>query len=360
MAADGTTEPQSLTRAMTIRAIRENTREVEFVCSNETVDSYGTKLSQAGWDLSRFDLNPVVLFCHRSRDLPVGQATRIAVENGELVATVKIASVEANPLAENVWQSIIERTLRGISVGFDPLEYHFERETPTSSEILVFDRMLLIELSIAPLPSNPDALAKLRERAMADRATKPAATPTSVNDTERAAPTNEGQAMSLPATDDAAALKTKVTELETQNRDLDFKAREATKAAADHEKRAVDLADKVKVLELQTTRLGEERDAAVTARDIADGKVIASEVDALVGVKISAAERDGFAKLCKQDRALFDQMIAQRTDMKLTEQIVPSDKNDVPPPPVLDERAKKKAAAERDFAALQAAADKDD
>lgn len=358
--ADGTTTTDLLTRSMSLRAFREDLREVDFVCSNEDVDSYGTRFTQSGWDFTRYALNPVVLWAHCSRELPVGQAIRYSVQGDELIATVRIATEKANPKAENVWQSILERTLRGISVGFDPLEYHFERVTPGADEILVFDRQLLLELSISPLPSNAGTIAKMRQRAMSVPNAPP--TPATLdNVTERAALTDQGTTpMSLPATDDAAALKTKVTELETQNRDLDFKSREATKAAADHEKRAVELASKVEVLELQTKRLGEERDAATTARDIAEGKVIASEVDALVGVKISAAERDGFAKLCKQDRTLFDQMIAQRSDMKLTEQIVPSDKNDVPPPPVLDERAKKEAAAKRDFAELEAAADKDD
>lgn len=356
-ASDAHDAAEMLTRGIQFRAVREQLREVDFVFSTPDLDSHDTIIRQ-NWKLDRFTDCPTILYSHRGDDrLPIGQGRNVRVQDGVLQGTIFFSKITA--LAEEVFQQVLEKTLRASSVGFWPHKLSFEEID--GKEVVVLDENELIEISVVPVPSNKNALAKLKARAHSLRAEPTSPTPaTPDNVTERAALTDQGTIpMSLPATDDAAALKTKVTELETLNRDLDFKSREATKLAAEHEKRAVELASKVEVLELQTKRLGEERDAAVTARDIAEGKVIASEVDALVGVKISAAERDGFAKLCKQDRALFDQMIAQRTDMKLTEQIVPSDKNDVPTPPVLDERAKKKAAAERDFAELEAAANKD-
>jgi hypothetical protein len=357
MADGGTTDMSRLVgHSLQLRAIREADREVDFVCSTESIDGHGTKLMQSGWDFSRFDLNPVVLFCHDADELPVGQSIRHAVIDGQLIATVRFATEKANPLAENVWQSILQRTLRGISVRFLAKRYHFEKPSAEAEEVLVFDEMVLVELSVTPLPSNPETLAKLRTLLATETAASPARAPNTTS-TERAALPREAET-NMDKDQEIAALKSKVADTETAKRDLEFAVRESKKSAEDHEKRAAELSTKVEVLETQNKRLVEERDAASAARVEIEGKLIEREVDELIGRKISAAERDIYVKLRKSDRALFDEMVAQRKDMNLTTPAIPAEGNGAPPAPATPDAAAVTSAAEeqREWEELQKSA----
>lgn len=261
-----------------LREIREDKREADFVASTEAIDGHGTVVEQ-NWELERFLANPVILFAHNARELPVGQATRAEVSGGVLECTIRFASEAANPKAEQVWQSVREKTLRGVSVGFLPIDYAWEKRD--GREVLVFKRQELLEISMAPVPSNPEALAKLKARAMAAR--------------------NEG-------------VEPK------QEKPMGDKDKDESAVRALQEKNAA-LETRIQALEGQNKRLVEERDAAVKRADDAESKVLEQEIDALVGRKITAEEKDSFVQLAKVDRGLFEKMVAQRRDMKLDEAV---------------------------------------
>lgn len=277
-----------------LREIREDKREADFVASTEALDSHGTIIEQ-NWELDRFRANPVILYAHQSRELPIGQATRIEVKDGKLEVTIKFATEKANPKAEHVWQSVNERTLRGVSVGFWPLDYAWEKRD--GREILVFKRQELFEISVTPVPSNPEALAKLKARAMAARSAgeEPAKQEKSMPEQAK-----QDESAIRALKDEKAALETRVQTLEGQNRALE---------------------EKNKVLESQNKHLVEERDAAIKRAEEADAKLIDREVDDLVGRKITAAEKDQFVRLRKLDPELFKQMVEQRRDLKLDEAV---------------------------------------
>ncbi len=142
-------------RAAELSAVREEQREVDFICSTDTVDSYGERVAQS-WKLDRFKRNPVALWSHSSRDLPVGQWMNVRVEEGALRGTFKCATAKANPQAEYVWQSILERTLRAVSVGFKPGKVLWEDHDGV--DVCVLSENDLFEISVVPLPANPDAV----------------------------------------------------------------------------------------------------------------------------------------------------------------------------------------------------------
>lgn len=277
------------TRSMELRATREESREVDFVCSTETQDTYGTILRQ-NWDLSRFDRNPVVLWAHQSRELPIGSATKTRVENGELVATIKIATAEANPKAENVWQSIRQKTLRGISVGFYPRQVREEKID--DKWVVILDDIELLELSITPLPSNPDALAKKARARAANQKTspeKPAQTPADKR--------GEEDRMSLEA--ENAALKNTVAQRDGQIVTL--------------EKQIADERTARKALEKEFEAATTERDTAKKRVAELENATVERDVSALVGVKIESSEKDEMVELAKSNRSLFDKLMAKRT-----------------------------------------------
>lgn len=148
---------------MHVRSIDEEGRSATFVCSTDVVDRYDEIVAQ-NWDLRSYRQNPVALYAHNKSELPIGQATEVDVVGGKLIATLKFASEKANPLAENVWQSILEKTLRAVSVGFIPHTVRWERRLDT--EVLVLDDNELLEISVVPVPANPEALAKAHAKAL--------------------------------------------------------------------------------------------------------------------------------------------------------------------------------------------------
>ena len=336
-----------------IRAVREADREADFIASTECIDSYDEIVEQV-WDLDRYLGNPVVLFAHDSRSLPIGQCTSVGVRNGNLECTIRFASAEANPMAENVWQSVKEKTLRAVSVGFVPRDVR--REMRDGDEVYVLSDNELHEISVVPIPANPEALAKMRARA------RTAGEPKAESDTyvdkrtfERRASDAQraqlaaGLVMTLEAigidpqsipelaapspspndrpatgsTENDMDLKEATEKLEKSEKAL-IDVRVSEKAATDKalaqeatirslEAERTKLATEKAALEAQNTTIAAERDADRAELQTLRTAVIAREVDALVGVKIDPAETELFVELATTNRPLYDKMVAQRT-----------------------------------------------
>jgi len=332
-------------RSLHIRAIREPLREADFVCSTDAIDSYGEIVEQ-DWDLSRYLKNPVVLFAHQSRELPIGQAKNVKVENGELVATLMFASEKANPLAENVWQSVREGVLRAVSVGFDPHEVRTEKRDGV--DVTVLAKNELYEISVTPIGANPEALAKQRAKAIETARAKaaPKATPNPPATTGA----STGASMNTKSSKEiaAAAMKlvadecTKAIGICATGSDDEVKgACEAVVARCEEciaeckealglamepgEKSALTAALRTlrateatsKALESQNAALVAQRDAATAKAAELESSLVETEVSALVGVKITPAEKQDFVELAKSNRPLFERMVAQRAPLEL-------------------------------------------
>ena len=54
-------------------------------------DRNGFITDMDGWDLSAFLLNPVILFAHKSRELPIGRAHTIGIINDQMVGDIEFA-----------------------------------------------------------------------------------------------------------------------------------------------------------------------------------------------------------------------------------------------------------------------------
>lgn len=288
-------------RELTLRDIRKDKREVDFVCSTEAIDSYGTIL-KANWDLSRYVKNPVVLYAHDSRSLPIGKAKNVRVEGKELLATVVFATERANPLAEQVWQCVLEETLRGISVGFYPRTV---REEKLNDEyVLILDDNELRELSVCPVPSNPEALAQLRMRAAGAAGAEPDKTKA------HGAPTT-------PATERGEAGKDQRMDLEKENAALKTKLEERGAELNTANKELLTARSTIATLEKQNGTLVTERDAAMKRAEKAEEADLVRHVDSFLGKKFDKAERDDQLELARTNRPLFDKLIAQRSDIPM-------------------------------------------
>lgn len=120
----------------------------EVVISTADIDRQGETVSQDGWDLSFYKLNPVVLWAHDYFSLPIGIATEIEVKDGKLIAKGMFAPADANPFAQQVRRLYDLKIVRATSVGFIPLE--------TDGKTIV--KAELLEFSFVPVPANPFAL----------------------------------------------------------------------------------------------------------------------------------------------------------------------------------------------------------
>lgn len=129
-------------------------RVLNFRISTETPDSYNDVIKADGWDLERFEKNPVVLWAHDHRQPPVGQALSVGVDGDALVASAKFADAETYAFADTVFRLLKKGFLRATSVGFFPREWTFDEERGGYN----FIANELFEFSIVPVPANPDAL----------------------------------------------------------------------------------------------------------------------------------------------------------------------------------------------------------
>lgn len=269
-----------------LRSLNETARSIEVVASTETIDSYGEIVAQ-NWKLDRYRSNPVVLFAHRSRELAVGRAENVRVENGALCATFVFATAEANPLAEQVWQSIRQKMLRGVSVGFMPSEIRYEKRD--GKDVCVLDQNELFEISMTPVPANPEGLAKAKALAL-----------------------KQQQAGTAPSHE-------KDTHMDPEKLKLELET--AQRAAKTLEERVKSLELDVKALEARASAAERSRDEAVTRANKLDEEAVAAGIEAIIGTKIGPDQKTEFTELrSEMGREKFSKFIAKFPDLNLTKE----------------------------------------
>lgn len=280
-------------------------RRRTFIASTESLDSHGEIVEQV-WDLERFNRNPVILFGHDSRALPVGKGVSAKVVKGDdgapqLEIEVQFASAEANPLAENVWQSLCEETLRACSVGFRPGDIRCEMRDGV--EVYVLSNNDLFELSIVPMGSNPETIAKMHARAVRTTATTPTATETDMD-------IKEMETRAVAAEKLAAERDVSLKALTEANAALVI---ERDTAVTARETAATELATAQRELAEATVSLTAKTQTEKEAQDA----LLAKTIDDLVGVKILPTERDAQLELAKSNPALFEKLMSQRPVLAL-------------------------------------------
>lgn len=129
--------------------IDEEKRIVDGVIgSTGLIDRQGESINPEGWSLDNFKKNPIILFGHDYYSLPIGKALKVWVEEGKLMFTIKFSS---KPFAQDVFDLIKEGMLNAVSVGFIPLKWDEKGD-------YTFAEQELLELSVVPVPANPEAL----------------------------------------------------------------------------------------------------------------------------------------------------------------------------------------------------------
>lgn len=139
----------------------DGSRVIRFCFSDGTVDRSGDSINPKGWDTSAFEANPVALWAHTSWDPPIGRASNLAVEGKRLMGDIEFADAEIYDFADTVYRLVKGRYLNAVSVGFIPREWSFVSEADRPFGI-DFTKQELLEISVCPVPCNPNALLEAR------------------------------------------------------------------------------------------------------------------------------------------------------------------------------------------------------
>ena len=140
------------------KEVQGKDRVLEFTASTDNPDRDDEIIKAEAWQLGNYLKNPVVLFAHDYQSLPVGKAVSI---KKPLTIEVEFAPAETYDFADTVYKLCKGGFLSAVSVGFIPLEWDLGKKQGEPKR--TFTKVELLEISIVPVPSNPDALITARD-----------------------------------------------------------------------------------------------------------------------------------------------------------------------------------------------------
>ncbi len=139
-----------------IREIDEERRRVRVVVSTGDVARDDAVIDQSGWVFTNYDRNPVVLWAHDDRSLPIARAIpelRVVTDN-ELIETHEFAT---HPRALEVFEAVTGGFVSATSVRWSPGETAMRKVG--NRNVLVFTKgHELLESSYVPIPADPGCL----------------------------------------------------------------------------------------------------------------------------------------------------------------------------------------------------------
>lgn len=140
---------------------------LRYVFSDDSVDRVGDSIDAAGWELDNFERNPVALWAHNSWDPPIGRASNVGAVKKRLMGNITFA-VRQFEFADTIYQLARDKFVNAVSVGFSPIEWSFtaEKDRPFGID---FKRQELLEISLCPVPCNPNALNEARAKGIDTR-----------------------------------------------------------------------------------------------------------------------------------------------------------------------------------------------
>jgi HK97 family phage prohead protease len=134
-----------------------DSRKIRFVFSDGTVDRMGDSIDPEGWEIDSFLANPVALWSHDSYSPPIGRASNVGPTGSKLVGDIEFMSADISPFADSIYRMVKAGFVKAVSVGFIPLEWTFAQDKDRPFGIN-FNKQELLEISVCPVPCNPNAL----------------------------------------------------------------------------------------------------------------------------------------------------------------------------------------------------------
>lgn len=130
--------------------------EILMIGSTETVDRDQDIIKMDGWQLERFQKNPVILPAHNYYMPAIGKALKVTKNDGKLSFKIKFPPEGTFELADVYRRLYKGGFMHASSVGFYP--YEWDNGEKGDDFWHKYTKQELLELSLVSVPSNPDAL----------------------------------------------------------------------------------------------------------------------------------------------------------------------------------------------------------
>lgn len=140
-----------------MRAVDQKTRRATFIFSDAGVDRMGDIIRAAGWRLAAYRRNPVALWAHDDKSLPIGRTVDVGVQQDRLVGVIEFAARDVSDFADRAFRMVCAGILSTVSVGFAPIRFALS-ESPTRRYGIDFLEQELLEISLVAVPANSRAL----------------------------------------------------------------------------------------------------------------------------------------------------------------------------------------------------------
>jgi HK97 family phage prohead protease len=146
------------------KSIDSDNRTITVIGSNESVDRDGDIIKANGIDTKNFKNNPVILFGHNHRDLPIakGIGRKAWVDDNKLMFKIQFPTEEEYAFADTVFKLYKGGYMNAFSIGFLPdfnaIEHTDEKTYRKTGARRIFNKAELLELSAVPVPANATAL----------------------------------------------------------------------------------------------------------------------------------------------------------------------------------------------------------
>ena len=131
--------------------------------TTNTRDRHGDILEPGGAMVASYLKNPVVLWAHEYRSLPIGRATSLVRDGESIKAEILFAPTD---FAREVCELYAKGFLNAWSVGFLPLEWEVIEDEEGKFAGYHIKSWELIEFSAVPVPANPDALSNAMRKGL--------------------------------------------------------------------------------------------------------------------------------------------------------------------------------------------------
>ena len=241
--------------------------------TNDSLNSYGSRILTEGMDTGQYQRNPVLLYMHERGNV-IGYVKDLKAEDGEV--TGELVFDEASELSKRCKKQYEFGSLRMVSVGIDILELSDAKEHLVQGQTRpTVTKSKLFEVSLVDIGANDDAIVLKRDGKVISLAgggecLLPLLNYKNQNQKEMEQKTLALQ-LGLPETADEAAIHAKIAEMKTagaeleklrkENEELQLKRIEAAVEKAVAEKRVggdkkqqfVELGKKIGVEELENT-----------------------------------------------------------------------------------------------------------
>lgn len=129
--------------------------------TNNSLNSYGTRILTSGMNIEQYSRNPVLLYMHRRGNV-IGLVKDLKIEDNEV--TGEIVFDEATELSRQCSKQFKFGSLRMVSVGIDIIEMSEDRQYLVPGQTRpTITKSKLFEVSLVDVGANDDAIVLFRD-----------------------------------------------------------------------------------------------------------------------------------------------------------------------------------------------------